>query len=116
MYYDMYKVLQDKIADEGVEVTIEQIDKKFQSNKAVIRTEKSDFNLVEHLEDTNHICRNIMNDIENKFGKTILHDKIFTGGGSGRFLMAVEGKIRNNVEVDRTLRWYSNAIGYLIAY
>ena len=38
--YDIYKVLQEKIAAEGVEVTIEQIDKKFNSNKPVIRTEK----------------------------------------------------------------------------
>lgn len=78
--YDMYKVLQDKIASEGVEVTIEQIDKKFQSNKPVIRTEKGEFNLKEHLVDTLPVCRDIMKDIENKFGKTILHDKIFVGG------------------------------------
>lgn len=111
--YDMYKVLQDKIASEGVEVTIEQIDKKFQSNKPVIRKEKGDFNLVEHLSDTLHVCRDIMKDIENKFGKTILHDKVFVGGGSEKFLSAVGGKVRNNVEVDREMRWYSNAVGYL---
>ena len=111
--YDMYKVLQDQIASEGVEVTIEQIDKKFQSNKPVIRTEKGDFNLQEHLKDTLPICRDIMKDIENKFGKTILHDKIFVGGGAEKFLEAVEGKVRNNVEVDRELRWYGNVVGYL---
>lgn len=113
--YDMYKVLQDKIASEGVEVTIEQIDKKFQSNKAVIRTEKGDFNLVEHLPDVLPVCRDIMKDIENKFGKTILHDKVFIGGGSAQFLEAVEEKVRNNVEVNRDLRWYSNTIGYLVS-
>lgn len=111
---DMYKVLQDKIASEGVEVTIEQIDKKLQSNKPVIRTEKGEFNLVEHLGDTVHICRDIMKDIENKFGKTILHDKIFVGGGSEKFLEAIGGKVRNNVKVDRELRWYGNAVGYLM--
>ena len=112
--YDMYKVLQDKIASEGVEVTIEQIDKKFQSNKPIIRTEKGDFNLVEHLGDTLLVCRDIMKDIENKFGKTILHDKVFVGGGSEKFLEAVRGKVRNNVEVDRELMWYGNALGYLM--
>ena len=111
--YDMYKVLQDKIASEGVEVTIEQIDKKFQSNKPIIRTEKGDFNLVEHLGGTLPVCRDIMKDIENKFGKTILHDKVFVGGGSEKFLGAVEGKIRHNVEVPQELRWYGNALGYL---
>lgn len=112
--YDMYKLLQDKIASEGVEVTIEQIDKKFQSKKPVIRTEKGDFNLVEHLGDTVHICRDIMKDIENKFGKTILHDKVFVGGGSEKFLGAVGGKVRNNIEVPQELRWYGNAIGYVL--
>ena len=112
--YDIYKVLQDKIASEGVEVTIEQIDKKFQSNKPVIRTEQGDFNLVEHLPEVLPVCRDIMKDIENKFGKTILHDKVFVGGGSEKFLETVGGKVRNNIEVDSELRWYSNAVGYLI--
>ena len=111
--YDMYKVLQDKIASEGVEVTIEQIDKKFQSNKPIIRTEKGDFNLVEHLLDTISVCRDIMKDIENKFGKTILHDKILVGGGSEKFLGAVSGKVRNNVEIPQEVRLWGNAMGYL---
>lgn len=112
--YDIYKVLQDKIAAEGVEVTVEQIDKKFQANKPVIRTEKGEFNLQEHLGETIHVCRDIMKEIENKFGKTILHDKIFTGGGSEKFLMAVDGKVRNSVDIPQELRWYSNAVGYLM--
>ena len=112
--YDMYKVLQDKIASEGVEVTIEQIDKKFQSNKPVIRTEKGDFNLVDHLSDILPVCRDIMKDIENKFGKTILHDKVFVGGGAEKFLGAVEGKVRNNIDVPQELSWYGNAVGYLM--
>ena len=111
--YDMYKVLQDKIAQEGVEVSIEQIDRKFNGNK-VVRTEKGEFNLEEHLVDVVGICRDIMKDIENKFGKTVLHDKVFVGGGSSKFLVAVEGKVRNNVEVDRALRLYGNCVGYLI--
>ncbi len=113
--YDIYKVLQEKIAAEGVEVTIEQIDKKFSSSKPIIRTEKGDFNLEEHLTDTIGVCRNIMKDIENKFGKTVLHDKIFTGGGAEKFLMVMDGKVRNNVEVPVDNRWYSNASGYLIS-
>ncbi|WP_410497009.1 ParM/StbA family protein [Cellulosilyticum sp. ST5] len=112
--YDIYKVLQEKIAAEGVEVTIEQIDKRFNSNKPIIRTEKGDFNLEEHLADTIHVCRDIMKDIENKFGKTVLHDKIFVGGGSEKFLKGVGGKVRNNVEVETELRWYSNCMGYLL--
>lgn len=112
--YDMYKVLQDKIASEGVEVTIEQIDKKFQSNKPIIRTEKGDFNLVDHLSDTLPVCRDIMKDIENKFGKTILHDKVFVGGGAEKFLGAVGGKVRNNVEVPVEVRWYGNVLGYIM--
>ena len=111
--YDMYKVLQDQIANEGVEVTIEQIDKKFQSNKPVIRTEKGEFNLNEHLIDTLPVCRDMMKDIENKFGKTILHDKVFIGGGSEKFLEAIGGKVKNNIELPQELRWYSNAVGYL---
>lgn len=113
--YDIYKVLQEKIAAEGVEVTIEQIDKRFNSGKPIIRTEKGDFNLEEHLVDTIHVCRDIMKDIENKFGKTVLHDKIFTGGGSDKFLKVMDGKVRNNIEVERELRWYSNCVGYLLS-
>ena len=113
-FYDMYKVLQDKIASEGVEVTIEQIDKKFQSNKPIIRTEKGDFNLVDHLSDILPVCRDIMKDIENRFGKTILHDKVFVGGGAEKFLGAVEGKLRNNVDLPQEMRWYGNVEGYLI--
>jgi len=112
--HDMYKVLQDKIADEGVEVTIEQIDRRVNGNKPIIRTEKGEFNLEEHLIDTIHVCRDIMKDIENKFGKTVLHDKVFVGGGSEKFLKAIGGKIRNNVEVPVEIRWYGNCIGYLI--
>ena len=113
--YDIYKVLQEKIAAEGVEVTIEQIDRKFNSGKPVIRTEKGDFNLEEHLADTIHVCRDIMKDIENKFGKTVLHDKIFTGGGAEKFLKAIGGKIRNNIELPIEMRWYSNCEGYLLS-
>ena len=60
------------------------------------------------------VCRDIMKDIENKFGKTVLHDKVFVGGGSSRFLGVVEGKVRNNVQVDRELRLYGNCEGYLM--
>lgn len=112
--YDMYKVLQEKIAAEGVEVSIEQIDRKFKSNKPVIRTEKGEFNLEEHLADTIGVCRYIMKDIENKFGKTILHDKVFVGGGAEKFLKAAGEKVKNDVEVPCEMRWYSNCIGYLV--
>lgn len=112
--YDMYKVLQEKIAAEGVEVSIEQIDRKFNSNKPVIRTEKGEFDLEEHLVDTIGVCRNIMKDIENKCGKTVLHDKLFVGGGTEKFLKAVGGKARNNVYVPCSMRWYGNCIGYIL--
>ena len=112
--YDMYKVLQEKIAAEGVEVTIEQIDKKFNSNKPIIRTEKGEFNLEEHLVDTIHVCRDIMKDIENKFGKTVLHDKVLIGGGAEKFLLALGGKVRNNIEVSLGVKWYGNSIGYVV--
>lgn len=56
-----------------------------------------------------------MKDIENKFGKTVLHDKIFTGGGAEKFLKAIGGKVRNNIEVNGGMRWYSNCIGYMIS-
>ena len=111
--YDMYRVLQEKIAAEGVEVSIEQIDRRFNSNKPVIRTEKGEFNLEDHFIDTIGVCREIMKDIENKFGKTVLHDKMFVGGGSEKFLKAIGGKIRNNVEVPVEMRWYGNCIGYM---
>ena len=112
--YDMYKVLQEKIATEGVEVTIEQIDRKFNSNKPVIRTEKGEFNLEDHLVDTMGVCRDIIKDIENKFGKTVLHDKVFVGGGSGKLLKTVAVKVRNNVEVPSEIRWYANSRGYVV--
>jgi len=112
--HDIYKVLQEKIAAEGVEVTIEQIDKKINNNKPIIRTEKGDFNLEEHLVDTIGVCRDIMKDIENKFGKTVLHGKVFIGGGAEKFMKAVGGKVRNNVEVPCEMRWYENYIGYLM--
>ena len=111
--YDIYKVLQEKIAAEGVEVTIEQIDKKIKSNKPLIRTEKGEFNLEKHLADTIGVCRDIMKEIENKFGKTVLHDKVFVGGGSEKFLKVMGQKIRNNIQVNNIMRIYSNCIGYL---
>ena len=110
--YDMYKVLQERIAAEGVEVNIEQIDRKFNSNKPVIRTEKGEFNLAEHLVDTIGVCRDIMKDIENKFGKTILHDKVFIGGGAEKFLKTVDGRIRNIIEIPLEMKWYANCEGY----
>lgn len=79
----------------------------------MIRTEKGEFNLNEHLIDTLPVCRDMMKDIENKFGKTILHDKVFIGGGSEKFLEAIGGKVKNNIELPQELRWYSNAVGYL---
>lgn len=112
--YDIYKVLQEKIAAEGVEVTIEQIDRKFNSNKPVIRTEKGEFNLEDHLVDTIGVCRDIMKDIENKFGKTVLHDKVFVGGGSRKLLAVVEDKIRNNIKISSECCWYCNCIGYIM--
>ena len=112
--YDIYKVLQEKIAAEGVEVTIEQIDRKFNSNKPIIRTEKGEFDLEDHLGDTTGVCRDIMKDIENKFGKTVLHDKVFVGGGAEKFLKTIGGKVRNNIEVPVEMRWYSNCEGYLL--
>lgn len=112
--YDMYKVLQEKIATEGVEVTIEQIDRKFSSNKPVIRTEKGEFNLEEHLGDTIGVCRDIMKDIENKFGKTVLHDKVFVGGGSKKFIGTMGNKLKNKVKVPTELAWCCNSIGYLV--
>ena len=112
--YDIYKVLQDKIAAEGVEVTIEQIDRKLNSNKPIIRTEKSEFNLEEHLVDTIHVCRDIMKEIENRFGKTVLHDKIFIGGGAEQFLRFENNVDNNNIKIPREVRWYGNCIGYTI--
>lgn len=43
------------IADEGVEVLINQRNSKFKSKKSIIRTEKGEFNLVEYLDDTIHV-------------------------------------------------------------
>ncbi len=85
--HEHLKTLQDNqfIASEGVEVTIEQIDRKFNSGKPIIRTEKGEINLEENLVDTVHVCRDIMKDIENKLGKTVLHDKVFVGGGVRSF-------------------------------
>lgn len=112
--YDMYKVLQEKIAAEGVEVSIEQIDRKFNSNKPIIRTEKGEFSLEDHLTDTIGVCRDIMKDIENKFGKTVLHDKVFVGGGSKKLIGTIGDKIKNNVKLPVEMAWYCNCIGYLI--
>lgn len=112
--YDIYEVLREAIAMQGVEVSNEYIDKRFKSPVPVIRTEKGDYNLEEHLKDAAHVCKDIMKAIELKFGKTILHDKIFTGGGSEKFLKAVNANIRNNIEIPNDLRYYSNALGYLL--
>lgn len=40
-----------------------------------------------------------MKDIENKFGKTVLHDKIFTGGGAEKILRILKWKERNRMGV-----------------
>nr|WP_302597405.1 ParM/StbA family protein [uncultured Cellulosilyticum sp.] len=112
--YDIYQVMREAIAQQGVEVTIEYIDKRFKSDTPVIRTEQGDYNLVDHLKDAAHVCRDIMKAIENEFGKTVLHDKVFTGGGAERFLAAIDGKIKNNIDVPTKLRYYSNSLGYLL--
>ena len=112
--YDMYRVLQEKIALEGVEVTIQQIDKKLNSNRPIIRTERGEFNLEEHLGDEIHICRDIMKDIENKFGKTVLHDKLFVGGGGKKFLTEIGMKIKNNIEIPLEIQWHGNCSVYLV--
>ena len=111
--YDIYQVLRDAIAQQGVDVSIEYIDKRFKSDNPVIRTEKGDYNLVDHLADVKHVCNDIMKAIENEFGKTILHDKLFTGGGAEKFLEAI-GDVPNNIDVPQDLRYYSNSLGYLL--
>lgn len=110
----MYKELQEKIAAEGVEVSVEQIDRRFNSNRPVIRTEKGEFNLEDHLVDISGVCRDIMKEIENKFGKTILHDKVFVGGGSKKLIKVMEDKMKNNATVPTELAWCCNSIGYLV--
>lgn len=112
--YDIYNVLREDIALEGVDVSIEEIDKRFKTSNPVIRTEKGDYNLLDHITRADNVCRDIMKDIENKFGKTILHDKVFTGGGADKFLKALDGKVRNNIEIPNELRYYSNSLGYLL--
>lgn len=111
--YDIYQVLREAIAQQGVEVSIEYIDKRFQSASPVVRTEKGDYNLANHLADAKHVCNDIMKAIENEFGKTILHDKLFTGGGAEKFLAAI-GDMPNNIEIPQDLRYYSNSLGYLL--
>lgn len=113
--YDIYNVLREGIAQQGVAVSIEDIDKKFKSGSPVFRTEKGEYNLEEHLKDAQHVCRDIMKAIENnEFGKTILHDKIFTGGGSEKFLKAINANMKNNIDIPTELRYYSNSLGYLL--
>lgn len=111
--YDIYQVLREAIAQQGVDVSIEYIDKRFKSANPVVRTEKGDYNLADHLKDAKHVCNDIMKAIENEFGKTIIHDKVLTGGGAEKFLTAI-GDIPNNVDVPTDLRYYSNSLGYLL--
>ena len=113
--YDIYTVLQNEIAAQGVEVSIEEIDRKFKSDKPIIRTEKGDFDLKKRLVDTKDVCLNIFKDIENKFGKTILHDKVLTGGGAEKLIKALDGKIKNSVNIPDEMRYYSNVVGYLLS-
>lgn len=111
--YDIYQVLREGIAKEGVDVSIEYIDKKFKSASPVIRTEKGDYNLADHLADAKHVCNDIIKAIENEFGKIIVHDKVFTGGGAEKFLQAM-GDVQGNVDVPQDLRYYSNSLGNLL--
>ena len=113
--YDIYKVLQEKIAAEGVEVTIEQIDRRIRANNPIIRTEKGEFNLVEQSKSTIGVCREIIKDIENKFGKTIIHDKLIVGGGSTIFMDNLKKQSMNVVSLANDIRYYSNSVGYLLA-
>ena len=55
-----------------------------------------------------------MKDIENKFGKTVLHDKVFVGGGAEKLVKVIGNKMKNNVKVPLEVSWYCNSIGYLI--
>ena len=111
--YDIYSVLREAIALQGVEVSIEDIDKRFKSENPVIRTEQGEYNLASHLPDAVNVCHDIIKAIENEFGKIVLHDKVFTGGGAEKFLQAI-GQIDNNVEIPAELRYYSDSLGYLL--
>lgn len=55
--YDIYKVLQDEISQDGVDVTIEEIDKRFASAKPIIRTEKGEYDLYKNLHKAQGVCR-----------------------------------------------------------
>ncbi len=56
-----------------------------------------------------------MKDIESKFGKTVLHDKFFIGGGEDKLLKDIKNKVRNNIEISGEMKWYSNCQGYLFS-
>lgn len=107
-------MLKDGISKRGVEVSVEYIDNRFKSTNKIIRTEQGDYDLVKHLHDAEHVCQDILKAIENKFGKIIIHDKIFTGGGAEKFLQAINNNIEHNVDIPTELRYYSNSLGYLL--
>ena len=54
------------------------------------------------------VCRDIMKDIENKFGKTVLHDKVIVGGGSEKFLSTICEKYKNVIEVPEQIKMVWN--------
>lgn len=111
--YDIYEILREGIALQGVEINIQDIDNRFKLPNPVFRTEQGIYNLEEHLKDASGVCSDIMKAIENKFGKTVIHDKVFTGGGAEKFLQAIGG-IDNNIEIPNELRYYSDSLGYLL--
>lgn len=53
-----------------------------------------------------------MKDIENKFGKTVIQDKMFTAGGAEKFLkLVLKG---NNIDITVDVRRYGNCISYVM--
>lgn len=112
---DIYSVLQRKIAKEGLELSISEIDRRLNSSNPIVRTEKGKFNLAEHIQDTSSVCKQIIREIENRFNKISVDDKIFIGGGSEVFLKVLpEFKKQNNIDIPLDMRYYANAIGYLL--
>lgn len=112
--YDIYNVLKSGINAEGIDITIDDIDRRFKSKKPIIRTEKGEYDLEKHLPDAKGVCMELIKNIENIFGKTVLHDKLFIGGGASKFIKAINTKIKNNIEVKEDLRYYANSLGYFL--
>lgn len=110
---DIYEVFQQELFSRGIDVSINEIDRKINSSNPVFRTNKEDYNLLENITDAHDVGVELLTLIKNTFGNIVRFDKVFIGGGSKHLLNSIEHQVANIIEVDDDITYYGNVLGML---